>query len=110
MAESVTVYTDTEFNRTLTPNKTGGTGHAWGGHHLVMGGSTLGGRIYGQFPSLEVGGPDDASGNGTWTPSTSSAQYAATLASWYGKSDLADVPEYATSSGANRARLNFLAH
>ena len=56
MAESVTVYTDTEFSRTLTPNKSGGSGHAWGGHHLVMGGSTLGGRIYGQFPSLEVGG------------------------------------------------------
>jgi len=110
MAESVTVYTDTEFNRTLTPNKSGGTGHAWGGHHLVMGGSTLGGRIYGQFPSLEVGGPDDASGNGTWVPSTSTAQYAATLASWYGKTDLADVPEYAVSSGPNQARLNFLAH
>ena len=110
MAESVTVYTDTEFNRTLTPNRSGGTGHAWGGHHLVMGGSTLGGRIYGQFPSLEVGGPDDASGNGTWTPSTSSAQYAATLASWYGKTDLADVPEYAASGGSDRARLNFLAH
>ena len=110
MAESVTVYTDTEFNRTLRPNKSGGTGHAWGGHHLVMGGSTLGGRIYGQFPSLEVGGADDASGNGTWTPSTSSVQYAATLAYWYGKTDLADVPEYAASSSANQARLNFLAH
>jgi uncharacterized protein (DUF1501 family) len=110
MAENVTVYTDTEFNRTLTPNKTGGSGHAWGGHHLVMGGSTLGGRIYGQFPSLEVGGADDASGNGTWTPSTSSAQYAATLAYWYGKTDLSDVPEYASSSRAYRGRLSFLAH
>ena len=47
MAESVTVYTDTEFNRTLTPNKTGGSLHAWGGHQLVLGGSVLGGRIYG---------------------------------------------------------------
>jgi uncharacterized protein (DUF1501 family) len=110
MSESVTVYTDTEFNRTLTPNKAGGTGHAWSGHQLVMGGSTLGGRIYGQFPSLEVGGADDASGNGTWTPSTSSAQYAATLAHWYGITDLADVPEYAAASGSYRARLNFLAH
>ena len=95
MAESVTVYTDTEFNRTLTPNKTGGSLHAWGGHQLVLGGSVLGGRIYGKFPSLEVGGADDASGNGTWVPSTSSAQYAATLAYWYGKTDLTDVPEYA---------------
>jgi uncharacterized protein (DUF1501 family) len=109
MAETVTVYTDTEFNRTLAPNQSGGSGHGWGGHHLVMGGSTLGGRIYGQFPSLELGGADDASGNGTWTPSTTSAQYASTLAYWYG-AGLADVPEYASSSGAYQARLDFLAH
>jgi uncharacterized protein (DUF1501 family) len=109
MAQSVTVYTDTEFNRTLAPNRSGGSDHAWGGHQLVLGGSTLGGQIYGRFPSLEVGGADDAAGNGTWTPSTSSAQYAATLASWYGKTDLADVPEYAASAGAYQARLDFLA-
>jgi uncharacterized protein (DUF1501 family) len=109
MAESVTVYTDTEFNRTLTPNKTGGSLHAWGGHQLVLGGSVLGGRIYGKFPSLEVGGADDASGNGTWVPSTSSAQYAATLAYWYGKTDLTDVPEYAASYRADQARLDFMA-
>jgi uncharacterized protein (DUF1501 family) len=109
MAESVTVYTDTEFNRTLVPNRFGGTGHAWGGHHLVLGGSTLGGRIYGRFPSLEVGGVDDAAGNGTWTPSTSSAQYAATLAYWYGKPDLSDVPEYAGTNTGNLRRLDFLA-
>ncbi len=109
MAQSVTIYTDTEFNRTLVPNQSGGTDHAWGGHQLVLGGSTLGGRIYGRFPSLEVGGADDAAGNGTWTPSTSSAQYAATLAYWYGKTSLADVPEYAGSAAAYQDRLDFLA-
>jgi uncharacterized protein (DUF1501 family) len=110
LAENVTLYTDTEFNRTLAPNQTGGSGHGWGGHHLVMGGSTLGGQVYGQFPSLEIGGVDDAARNGTWTPSTSSAQYAATLAYWYGVANLADVPEYAASSGTYQARLDFLAH
>lgn len=108
LSRGVTIYTDTEFNRTLAPNKTGGTGHAWGGHQLVLGGSTLGGQIYGQFPSLAVGGPDDAAGNGTWAPSTSSAQYAATLAYWYGVNDLSDVPEYAAPAGAIRDRLAFL--
>lgn len=108
-AENVTLYTDTEFNRTLAPNQSGGSGHGWGGHQLVVGGSTLGGQVYGQFPSLELGGADDAVGNGTWTPSTSSAQYAATLANWYG-TNLTDVPEYAASSGTYQARLNFLAH
>jgi uncharacterized protein (DUF1501 family) len=108
IAESVTVFTDTEFNRTLAPNNIGGSGHAWGGHHLVLGGATLGGQIYGQFPSLEMGGPDDTMGNGTWAPSTTSAQYAATLAYWYGKTDLSDVPEYAASYRADQPHLDFL--
>jgi uncharacterized protein (DUF1501 family) len=109
MAESVAVYTDTEYNRTLAPNELGGTGAAWGGHQLVLGGSTLGGRIYGQFPSLQLGGADDAVGNGTWRPSTSSTQYASTVAYWYG-ADIAGVPEYAAAPGAYQARLDFLAH
>jgi uncharacterized protein (DUF1501 family) len=108
MADLVTIYTDTEFNRTLTPNNTGGSDHAWGGHQLVAGGSTLGGQIYGQFPSLQVGGRDDVAGNGTWQPSTTSAQYAATLAYWYNRIDLASVPEYAAAAGVTDARLNFL--
>jgi uncharacterized protein (DUF1501 family) len=110
MAEGVTLYTDTEFNRTLAPNRLGATENAWGGHQLVLGGSTLGGQIYGKFPSLEIGGVDDAAGNGTWIPSTSSLQYAATLAYWYGKTDLSDVPEYASAAGAPATRLDFLAH
>ena len=110
MAESVTVYTDTEFNRALTPNKTLGTEHGWGGHQLILGGATLGGQVYGSFPSMQAGGADDAIGNGTWIPSTSSTQYAATLAAWYGKRDLSDVAEYANSADALRPRLDFLAH
>jgi uncharacterized protein (DUF1501 family) len=110
MGESVTVYTDTEFNRTLVPNAAGGTGHAWGGHQLILGGSTLGGRIYGTFPSLEVGGPDDAAGNGTWKPTTSDLQYAATLAAWYGIENLASLPAYAGLRDLPRQRLDFLAH
>jgi uncharacterized protein (DUF1501 family) len=108
LANSVTIYTDTEFNRTLTPNTSGGTEPAWGGHQLILGGATLGGRIYGSFPSLQVGGADDAAGNGTWIPSTSNAQYAAAVAAWYGKSDLSDVPEYAGLINPSQPRLNFL--
>ena len=108
LSHGVTIYTDTEFNRTLVPNKFGGSDHAWGGHQIVLGASTLGGQIYGQFPSLAVGGPDDVAGNGTWAPTTSNTQYAATLAYWYGKTDLADVPLYAASAGVMSDRLGFL--
>jgi len=108
MADIVTTYTDTEFNRTLVPNQSGGTDHAWGGHQLVLGSSALGGQIYGQFPSLVVGGADDVVGNGTWAPTTSSAQYAATLAYWYAQIDLASMPQYAALAGAAQSRLSFM--
>jgi uncharacterized protein (DUF1501 family) len=108
MAQSVTVYTDTEFNRSLAPNKSGGTDHAWGGHQFVLGGSVLGGRIYGTFPSMQLGAADDAVGNGTWRPSISNARYAATLARWYGRTDLSGVPEYAGSYEPSEPLLDFI--
>lgn len=107
MAQSVTIYTDTEFNRTLRPNSAGGSEHGWGGHQLILGGSTLGGRIYGNFPSMVVGGVEDAAGNGTWFPTTSNTEYAATVAAWYGKYDLLEAPEYANDGGPV-TRLDFL--
>jgi len=85
----VLVYTATEFNRTLAPNANRGTDHAWGGHHLVFGGPVRGGEVFGRFPSLQPGGPDDLGTNGIWIPSISDTQLAATIAQWYGVSNLA---------------------
>ncbi len=88
----VTVFTASDFSRTLTPNSsnpaTAGTDHAWGGHTMVMGGAVHGGDLYGHFPSLKLGSSarsiDANDLRGSWIPDTSVDQYSAVLASWMG--------------------------
>lgn len=101
LANNVTTFTLSDFGRTLQVSGTGaqaGSDHGWGNHHFIMGGSVGGGRFYGSYPTLQLGGPDDtnnpgSSARGRWIPTTSVEQYAATLATWYGLSavDLAAV-------------------
>jgi uncharacterized protein (DUF1501 family) len=90
VANNVTTFTLSDFGRTYSPNSDG-TDHAWGSHHLIMGGAVKGGDFYGKFPTLAVNGPDDATGQGRWVPTTSIDQYAATLATWFGVA-AADLP------------------
>jgi len=115
-----------DFNRTWTPNGTdpgtSGTDHAWGTHAFVFGGPVNGGQIYGKFPQLAIGGPDDVpqGSRGRWIPSTAVDQYSAVLAKWLGvpSADLGDVfpnlsefpdPFDLTPSGPNLDLLDFLA-
>jgi uncharacterized protein (DUF1501 family) len=104
IADKVTQFTMTDFNRTFNPGGSGvnvGSDHAWANHQFIIGGSVLGGDFYGvnttngtPFPTLVQNGPDDAdtsNARGRWIPTTSVEQYAGTLASWFGL-EAADVP------------------
>jgi len=89
--DNVTSFTMSDFSRTFQPNSNTGSDHAWGSHHIVLGGAVNGGQIYGKFPTLALNGPDDSGSNGRWVPTTSTVQYASTLAQWFGVS-VAQLP------------------
>ncbi len=82
VADRVTVFTASDFGRTLTSNGRG-SDHAWGGNHLVLGGAVAGGNIYGSFPPLYLGNPLDTE-RGRLIPTMSCDELFAELALWYG--------------------------
>ncbi len=100
--QNVITFTESEFSRTGNASATSGSDHAWGGHHLAIGGPVKGGDAYGTFPTLALNGPDDVSNRGVWLPSSSLDQYAATMASWFGVPDanlgtvFPNLPNFAT--------------
>lgn len=80
----VTLFSCSDFGRTLTSNGRG-SDHAWGGNHFVVGGDVNGKQIYGQYPSLYDNNPLDV-GRGRLIPTTSADEYFAELALWLGVS------------------------
>jgi len=108
LADQITSFTMSDFSRALEPNANNGSDHAWGGHHIVMGGAVKGGKIYGTYPSLVLNADNDSDTTGRWIPTTASAQYAATLASWFGV-QTADLPTiFPTIANFSNKNLGFV--
>jgi uncharacterized protein (DUF1501 family) len=120
LTPKVTAFTMSDFSRTFNPSGSGaivGTDHAWGSHFLVVGGAVNGGQLYGVplpngngevFPTLSKGAAsaydvDNNGGRGRWIPSTSTQQYANTLAAWYGLAQDNDTLDYVFP----KLRINF---
>jgi uncharacterized protein (DUF1501 family) len=106
MRANVTTFTASDFSRTFNTNGDG-TDHAWGSHHLIMGGAVNGGDMYGQYPTLGMdlnGFVNPNATGGSLIPTTSVDQYAATLGAWFGvgSSDLNTIfPNLKNFSSAN---------
>ncbi len=89
--DQVTLFTASDFGRTLTSNGDG-SDHGWGSHHFVLGGSVVGKQVYGTFHPTVFGAGNPADiGQGNLIPGIAVDQYAATFARWLGVSD-ANLP------------------
>lgn len=89
----VTTFTMSDFGRTMS-NNGDGTDHAWGAHHIVIGGDGLnsagnlkGGQMIGTLPDITLDGADDYGSKGRIIPTTAQDQLNATLCKWFGVED-----------------------
>jgi uncharacterized protein (DUF1501 family) len=106
LSDSVTTFTASDFGRTLTSNGDG-TDHGWGGHQIVMGGAVNGGELYGEMPELALNSKDDIA-DGRMIPTTSSEEYGAQLAKWFGLSDSEIAQVFPTLSRFDQSNIDFL--
>lgn len=90
LQDKVTVFTGSDFARTLRSNGSG-TDHAWGGNAFVVGGALNGGgthtgsKILGNYPDiLKLGDGLDTGTNGRLLPTTGVDPYYADLLLWLG--------------------------
>ncbi len=91
LQDNVTAFTMSDFGRVFKGNASGGTDHAWGSNHLVLGGALANGKVHGRYPDMTFGGPEDTSNDGRWIPSIATEEYVGAIAQWYGVSP-ADLP------------------
>jgi uncharacterized protein (DUF1501 family) len=82
LQNNVTLFTASDFGRTLLSNGDG-SDHGWGSHHIVAGGAVKGRQIFGNMPVAALGTQTDI-GSGRLLPTTSVTQLASSLAGWMG--------------------------
>ncbi len=105
LQDNVTAFTMSDFGRVYKGNASGGSDHAWGSNHLVVGGALANGKVHGRYPDVTFGGNDDASNDGRWIPTIATEEYVGAIARWYGVSaaDLPYVfPNWANWNGGGR--------
>lgn len=83
LRRNVTLFSASDFGRTLTSNGRG-SDHAWGGNAFVLGGSVLGGRVHGAYPDLALDADRVVTHRGVTIPDWSVDEYFAELALWLG--------------------------
>lgn len=86
MQDQVTLFSASDFGRTLTSNGQG-SDHGWGANHFVVGGSVRGRQIHGRMPTIALRTSDDV-GSGRLIPSTGVTPYAAAFGRWLGLSQI----------------------
>lgn len=92
MADKVTLFTQSDFGRTLAPNNSG-TDHAWGGNQIVLGGAASG-RVAGLLaPDMtETSQTTVDDYRGRIIPTLAHEQTLASLLTWFGVT-AAELPE-----------------
>jgi uncharacterized protein (DUF1501 family) len=113
LQNNVTLFTASDFGRTLTSNGNG-SDHAWGGNHMALGGAVAGGYVLGNkaqgyYPDLQNVAQIDT-GQGRLIPGVAVDEYAHDLLSWFGvtNSDMDYVLPAYSSRFAGREALGLI--
>ena len=109
---AVTLFSASDFARTLSGNGNG-TDHAWGGNHFVLGGAVKGNCVYGNYPlfAADIIKNTYDVGQGRLIPDYSVEEYVYPILKWFGLTDNdlfgAVFPGYATRFGTGGIRTTY---
>ena len=106
LQNNVTLFSASDFGRTLTSNGQG-SDHGWGANHFVVGGAVRGKQIFGRVPNLALRTDEDI-GSGRMLPAIGVTPYAATLGKWMGLTDVEVAAVLPNTSLFSSGNLGFL--